>query len=99
MALRTLGHRVAPANTYTVQPPPKTADPYYLTLEHKAWAAEVVRRAGKCCQDCGRAGIRLFADHIKEIKDGGDRLDPANGRALCGACHSRKTAAERAKRR
>lgn len=40
----------------------------------------------------------MFADHIVERKDGGAEFDPANGQCLCGSCHSRKTAAERAKR-
>ena len=80
--------------------PPKVVLPWYLTPEHKAWRREVIARAHGRCQGpgCGRSGVRLFADHIREIRDGGERLDLANGQALCGSCHSRKTAAARAER-
>ena len=40
----------------------------------------------------------LYADHIKERRDGGDLLDPENGQALCAAHHTRKTASERMRR-
>ncbi len=40
----------------------------------------------------------MFADHIKEMQDGGAKLDPANGRCLCGCHHTKKTIQERAKR-
>ena len=91
--LRSIDNRVA-------VPPAKEADPHYLTPEHRAWRREVIRRAGGCCQGrgCGRSGVRLFADHVVELNDGGAPLDPANGQALCGACHTRKTAAARAVR-
>ncbi len=84
----------------TARPPEKEADPHYLRPEHRAWREEVLRRAGWRCQHpgCGRADCRLFADHIIELRDGGDPLDPANGQALCGSHHTLKTAAERAKR-
>ena len=89
-----------PVDTSAARLPPKIADDWYQTPEHRAWARKVIERAGFRCQgvDCGRKGVRLFADHIREIADGGSRLDPANGQALCGACHSRTTAAARAAR-
>jgi len=40
----------------------------------------------------------MFADHIIEIKDGGARLDPANGQSLCGKHHTIKTAEQKASR-
>ena len=40
----------------------------------------------------------MFADHITEIRDGGDPFDPANGQCLCGRCHTLKTNAARAAR-
>ena len=82
----------------------KAVDPYYLTPEHRAWATAVIQRAGGKCQDptCRALhypGQRLFADHIKERRDRPDlALDLRNGRAVCGSAHSRKTAAERARR-
>lgn len=101
--LRMLAPRVAAIDTRTARPAPKVADPYYLTPEHRAWAAEGARLAGGRCQDpnCatrGRTHGRLFADHIIELKDGGAPLAPENRMMRCGACHARKTAAARAAR-
>lgn len=70
---------------------PKVADAYLLTPEHKEWRRQVLRRAGYQCEKCGRTNVRLFADHIKERRDGGVLLDVSNGQALCGACHTKKT--------
>lgn len=85
--------------------PAKTADPHYGTPEHRAWRKAVIDRAFGTCEAvdpdgrrCGRAEARMFADHVIELRDGGAPFDLANGQALCGGCHSRKTAAERAKR-
>jgi len=95
---------VSALDARTVAPAAKVADRHYQTPEHRAWRAEVIRRSGGQCQDpaCkasdrGRGG-RLFADHVRELRDGGAPLDPANGVALCGACHTRKTNAARARR-
>jgi 5-methylcytosine-specific restriction protein A len=40
---------------------------------------------------------RISSD-VVEIQDGGAKLDPANGRCLCGSCHTRTTIAARARR-
>ncbi|HVI30451.1 HNH endonuclease signature motif containing protein [Hansschlegelia sp.] len=103
--LKTIGPRLRTIDTRTVKPPPKVADAELQTPEHRAWAIEVKRRAGWRCEWVEKgerckvaAPGRLFADHIVERRDGGDRLDPKNGRCLCGRHHSLKTAAERAKR-
>jgi 5-methylcytosine-specific restriction protein A len=79
---------------------PKTVDPHYLTPQHRAWRDLIIARAGGRCEqpECGRSERRMFADHIKELKDGGNALDPANGQCLCGSCHSRKTAEARVRR-
>ena len=76
---------------------------YYQTQAHRDWADAVIARAGGKCQGARHEGPnppngRLYADHIIELKDGGAALDPANGQALCGACHQAKGAAERLKR-
>jgi 5-methylcytosine-specific restriction protein A len=90
-----------PLDLRSVRPPAKRVDPYYLTPEHQAWRDRVIARAGARCEDPEhdprrpRSGIRLFADHIRELQDGGARLDLDNGMARCGSCHSRKTAVER----
>ncbi len=102
MALRNLGPRVAIADTRIARPPAKEVNPHYTTPEHRAWRAVVVARAGGRCQDPACAsparGARLYADHVIELRDGGDALDLANGMARCAACHARKTLAERARR-
>jgi hypothetical protein len=55
-----------------------------------------IERAGRCCQECGRAGtfeegcwIDLEVDHILSEKDRGDHA-PANLRVLCYPCHARR---------
>ena len=100
--VRTLGSAVKQVQI-GIPSPPKVADPHYSSRAHIDWRNAVVARAGGRCQDpdCqypDRRGIRLFADHIVELKDGGDALNLANGLARCGSCHTRKTARERAKR-
>lgn len=102
--LSTLSPRISTLDTRTVRPLPKQADAELQTEAHKAWRLQVLNRAGWKCEACGKHGgkghgaVRLFADHIIERRDGGALLDPANGRCLCGSCHSTKTAKERAKR-
>src|SRR5215469_43804 len=99
--MRCLPPAIAPIDIRSAKTPPKEADPHYLTPEHQAWRDEVIRRAGGRCQDVRcktphRIGVRLFADHVVELKDGGAPLDLANGLARCGSCHTRKTAEARA---
>jgi 5-methylcytosine-specific restriction enzyme A len=96
--------RAAPPRIATRAPriaTPKMRAAIYGTPLHRAWAAEVIRRAGGRCQGVGcpnpNSGGRLFADHVRELRDGGG-FDLANGVALCGACHVKKTLAERTRR-
>ena len=102
--LSMLAPRVAVADTRSAKPAPKTVDPIYQTPEYRAWRAEVIRRSGGACQDPAhdprqpRAGRRLYADHVHELRDGGSPFDPANGLARCASCHTRKTAVARAAR-
>lgn len=105
--LRTLRPLVRTIDTRTTKLPPKVAEPYYLTPEHRAWRAQVLARAGGRCQAVDRYGHRcskaepehrIFADHVIEIRDGGRPLDLNNGQALCFSHHERKSAAERARR-
>lgn len=103
--LRKLTSRIPIIDARTVKPAPKVADAELLTAEHRRWAEAVKRRAGYRCEavDRGercavRTPARLFADHIIERRDGGERYDLANGQCLCGSHHTRKTAAERARR-
>ena len=105
--LRMMRPIVRTMDTHTTRLPPRQNDPHYDTAEHAAWAKQVVERAGGRCealdhygQRCTKAQPqhRLFADHIREIKDGGSRLDLTNGQCLCGAHHTLKTNAARTKR-
>jgi 5-methylcytosine-specific restriction protein A len=100
--IRTAPTRIAATDTRKVKPPPKRAAPIYNTREYREWRRLVVTRAHGRCQDpnCATSTrrTRLFADHIVELRDGGEPFDPANGLAVCGSCHSRKTADRRAKR-
>lgn len=106
MRLPTLRPLVKTLDTRTVPVEPKRADPFYLTPEYRAWRDAVIRRAGRRCEAVD-AGVRchkaepqhrLFADHVRERRDGGALYDIANGKCLCGRHHSLKTAGERAKR-
>lgn len=96
--LSMLKPRVATIDTSIARLPPKEVAEHYTTPEHRAWSRKIIERARGMCQRCGRNGTRLFADHIIELKDGGASLDLANGQALCGSCHTRKTVAERVRR-
>lgn len=99
----SVSSRIVAIDTRSAVPPPKTAEPIYTTREYAEWRRIVISRAHGCCQDpsCkypNRHGIRLFADHVIELKDGGAPFDPSNGLARCGSCHTIKTVAERNKR-
>jgi 5-methylcytosine-specific restriction endonuclease McrA len=96
--LRSVGQRLSNVAAARLPPAPKQVDPKYRDPAHEEWAAAVRRRAAGRCQGCGREGTRLFADHVVELRDGGAPFDPANGQALCGSCHSAKTARARAAR-
>jgi len=106
--MRMLTGRVATLDVRIAKPPPKKADPFYLSPEWRALLARLmVERFGspanaRCedplCKSPGRRGVRLFGDHVHELKDGGAPLDPHNVLFRCGSCHTRKTAEARAVR-
>jgi 5-methylcytosine-specific restriction endonuclease McrA len=91
MALKCRPPMLACADRSAARVPPKVRDNFYITPEFKAWREIVIGRAGRRCEKCGRVERRMFADHIVEVKDGGAKLDPANGQCLCGSCHTLKT--------
>lgn len=108
MKLQTLKPGLATFDARRVAPPPKTADATYTDARYAAWREAVIAKAGRRCEavlpDGGRCPKaeprnRMFADHVKEVRDGGDRFDPENGQCLCGSHHSLKTAQARAARR
>ena len=45
---------------------------------------------GRRCEECDRAQCRIYGDHIRELKDGGAPLDPANVLLRCRSCHTLK---------
>jgi positive regulator of sigma E activity len=106
--LQSLGQKLAPSSRVKVRLPEKKVLAFYLTPQWRALMDSIVferfgTRANARCEDpeCtqpGRRGVRIFGDHIREVKDGGALLDKRNICCRCGSCHSRKTAAERAKR-
>jgi 5-methylcytosine-specific restriction protein A len=100
MALSTLRPRLSTVDTRRLRPAPKQVDAHYSSPEHKAWRLSVLRAAGFRCQGvgCGAQGVKLYADHVIEIRDGGDPLSVDNGQALCARCHGRKTALKRGQR-
>jgi len=85
-------------------PLPKVADPHYQSKEHEEWALKIKRRAGWRCEvvehnrRCPNAAPehRMYADHIDELKDGGDALGA--GMCVCASHHTKKTIAERNRR-
>lgn len=106
--LRSIGQKLGPPRSAKMKPAPKRADSFYLSPEWRSLMDSIVverfgsRERVRCedpeCKTPHRRGIRIFGDHIKELKDGGAPLDKRNVLCRCGSCHSRKTAAERLKR-
>jgi 5-methylcytosine-specific restriction enzyme A len=80
-----------------LRPPPKVAESFYTSSEWRGLVARIKRERGAWCVVCG-SSQRVIADHIKERRDGGEPLDPANVQLLCQRCHNRKTARARAAR-
>ena len=105
--LRSLAPMVRTVSTATVPLPSKVKDPVYNSPESQVWRAAVNRRAGYRCEYVDHHGHRcsktspehrLYADHIRELRDGGSLTDPSNGQALCASHHTDKTLATRVTR-
>src|SRR5262245_2950625 len=104
--LKTLRPSIRLFDARAVKPQPKTADSFYLTPQYREWRDKVIARADGRCEAVehgrrctkGQPTHRMFADHVKEIGDGGAQYDLANGQCLCGSHHTRKTAEARARR-
>jgi 5-methylcytosine-specific restriction protein A len=103
--LRTLGHKLRPSSTAKVNLPEKQADSFYTSPAWRRLMDEIIRERGRRCEDPEhdprrpRSGFRIFGDHIRERRDAPHlELVKANVLLRCGSCHTRKTAAERAKR-
>lgn len=102
--IRRISPQVRSLDTRSAPPANKHVDPFYATAEWRAFQRTIVAERGRICEDprCDgrthRPGMRVFADHVQELKDGGAPFDPANIMLRCGASHSRKTAKARADR-
>lgn len=103
--LPNLPARVRTLDLRTVRPPPKRADCFYSSPEWRALMSCIIAQRGRRCEDPEhdpvrpRTGIRVFGDHVHELRDGGAPLDPRNILLRCGSCHSRKTAAAARRRK
>jgi 5-methylcytosine-specific restriction protein A len=104
--LRSLPFLVRTFDTRTTKLPPKVKDPTYNTPQFRQWRAMVIARAGGRCEAmdrghrCSKAWPehRLYADHVIELKDGGQPFDINNGQALCASHHEIKTISNRVRR-
>jgi 5-methylcytosine-specific restriction enzyme A len=61
--------------------------------------AHLTKVRGRRCQDPEHDPLsstgRIYGDHVVELRDGGEFLDPRNICLRCAACHTRKTMAAR----
>jgi 5-methylcytosine-specific restriction enzyme A len=64
----------------------KKADPFYVSHEWRAFRDQVLKRDHGRCRRCGRPARTVH--HIRELTDGGTRLDPANAESVCNRCHA-----------
>lgn len=102
--VRRISPIVRSLDTRSALPSPKRADPFYGQAAWQTLQQAIVAERGAICEDpkCDgrthRPGMRVYADHIRELKDGGEPYERANIMLRCAASHTRKTAAERAER-
>jgi 5-methylcytosine-specific restriction protein A len=83
------------ADLRTALPAPKQTEPIYGSQQWKQLVAKLIRERGRRCQDCGATGGRIYADHIRELRDGGEPFAEANLRLRCARCHGGKTEEEK----
>jgi 5-methylcytosine-specific restriction protein A len=76
---------------------PKVALPFYQSVEWRTLVRAIKAERGAFCERCG-SNKGLIADHVIELRDGGEPLDAANVELLCGKHHGAKTSAARAAR-
>tara|TARA_R100000388_G_scaffold38056_1_gene29468 strand:- start:306 stop:656 length:351 start_codon:yes stop_codon:yes gene_type:complete len=74
---------------------------FYNSKEWKSLRNYYIKAYPLCkwCEEEGKVTSADVVDHVKEIIDGGDRLNEANLMSLCHRHHIQKTNWERAKRR
>lgn len=60
------------------------------SLKYSLWREKVFKRDKYICQECGRRGGTLNADHIKQFAYHKKlRFKVSNGRTLCVPCHEK----------
>lgn len=102
--LKMMAPAIRTIDTRSVKLAPKTADSFYLSPEWRKLMGQIIAERGRRCEDpqCDgkthRHGMRVFGDHIVELRDGGAPLDKRNVLLRCGSSHTKKTLAVRAKR-
>lgn len=64
--------------------------------QHRAWRTAVLKRDKGICQlKLNGCTVRATeADHITNVKSGGEKYNVDNGRAACTHCHKQKTQQE-----
>ena len=103
MKLRILNKKLAPSTHVKVRAPVKRADEFYSSPEWRSLLDAIIKLRGRCCEDPAhdstksRSG-KIYGDHVRELKDGGARLDPSNVLLRCASCHQAKTMIARAAR-
>jgi len=66
------------------------------SYRYKTWRRAVFERDNYTCQDCGRRGGKLNADHTYPWKMYPElRYDVRNGWTMCEECHLKKTVADK----
>ena len=101
MRLQSRGQKLRPSQRVKVALPSKRADSFYTSPEWRMFIAGVIAKRGRRCEDpnhdpsLAREGVRIFGDHVVELKDGGEALNETNVLLRCGSCHTRKTAQAR----
>lgn len=104
MGLKATRHKLKPATQQKLRQTEKRALPFYQSTAWVALMKDIKATRGSACEDpahdpsAPRSGVRIFGDHIKELRDGGALLDERNIMLRCGACHGRKTAEVRTER-
>jgi 5-methylcytosine-specific restriction protein A len=110
--LRVLGQKLASSTRAKLSLPTKQVEGFYSSPAWRLLCEEIKRerwplllqRQGHCCEDLDCKArhsptTRIFFDHLKERRDHPDlALVKSNIMGRCGSSHSRKTAAERARR-